>query len=75
VENVAAEPSSWCALLQNILCPIFKFVADGFHTNRATLTHIESAKFKDVVHERCQGSSLLARLNPVGTLLLGKATK
>jgi len=52
IEHVAAPPGTSTRHRQDFVCPVWKRVADGCHTNRNTWEWIESAGFESVHYDR-----------------------
>ncbi|HEV8613042.1 MAG TPA: class I SAM-dependent methyltransferase [Gemmatimonadales bacterium] len=70
LEHVAAPPGTKLRRMQNLLCPLWKVIADGCHPNRETGRTIEQAGFDRVHYEPFR-----LPLGPVGPQIAGFAIK
>lgn len=70
IEHVAAPPGTRLRRVQDLLCPLWKRMADGCHPNRETGATIEQAGFDRVHYENFR-----LPLGPVGTQIAGFAIK
>lgn len=70
IEHVAAPRGTRLRRFQNMLCPLWKRLADGCHPNRETWLSIEQAGF-----DRLQYEHFRLPLGPVGTQIAGYAIK
>ena len=70
IVHVAAPRGARLRRFQDLICPLWKRVADGCHPNRETWVTIEQAGFERVHYDRFQ-----LPLGPVGTQIAGFAIK
>ena len=70
IEHVAAPRETRLRRVQDMICPLWKRMADGCHPNRETWVAIEQAGFDRVHYDRFR-----LPLGPVGTQIAGFATK
>jgi SAM-dependent methyltransferase len=70
IEHVAAPRGTRLRRFQDLICPLWKRMADGCHPNRETWVSIEQAGF-----DRVHYDSFRLPLGPVATQIAGFATK
>lgn len=74
MEHVAHPLGTWNRSVQELVTPVWSYIADGCHVNRETWTVISSAGFSscDITHFEALSNPLFALLSPH---IVGRAVK
>lgn len=70
IEHVAADADTWTRVVQDVVAPVWRVLADGCHPNRDTASALERAGFASVEVERFDADLPVVSPHVMGTAVV-----